>query len=91
MSILTELPGAKNASTLREAAGGHLVSCAGTLFPSPCGYSGYVSHHEEHTKFLFVDSTFVPLALGVTGNVGLGRFHADTALPQASRRISLAG
>jgi len=24
---------------------------------------------------------------GVTGNVGVGRFHADTALPKASRRI----
>jgi hypothetical protein len=46
---------------------------------------------EEHTKVLFVDSIFVLSLFGVTGNVGLGRFYADAALPKASRRVSMAG
>jgi hypothetical protein len=33
---------------------------------SRCEFSGYLIHHEEHTKVSFVDSIFVPSVFGVT-------------------------
>jgi hypothetical protein len=70
--------------------GGTRTPKVATAFPEAAVNSVDISQ-PSGTKVSFADSIFIPLVFGITGNVGLGRFPADTALSKASRGISMAG